>query len=124
MPRPVRVGGDAEQAHVQGLEFDDEEHVDALEGDRAVDVHEIAGERGGCVGLEEPAPGDLVTSGCHQLGCAVGSENLAVILLGTGRLAEARKAWSQSEELLRELGDTTVARSGPSPAPSSPNPGT
>ena len=31
-PRPVRVGGDAEDAHVAAFDLEDEEHVQALQG--------------------------------------------------------------------------------------------
>ena len=49
-PRPVSVGGDAEDVHAAADDLQDEEDVQALEGERAVDVEEIAGEHGGCPG--------------------------------------------------------------------------
>jgi len=48
-PRPVRVGGDAEDVHVPGLDLQGEEHVDPAEG-HGVDVEEVDREGGRCLG--------------------------------------------------------------------------
>jgi 5,10-methylenetetrahydrofolate reductase len=42
-PRPVRVGGHAEDVHVTGADFHHEEAIQALERHRAVNVEEIDG---------------------------------------------------------------------------------
>jgi hypothetical protein len=48
-PRPVWVGGHAEDLHIAGANLDHEEVVQALEGHRAVDVKEVR--RKHCRGL-------------------------------------------------------------------------
>jgi hypothetical protein len=45
-PGSVRVGRDAEDVHVAAADLDHEEHVRALEGERAVHVEEVAGQHG------------------------------------------------------------------------------
>jgi hypothetical protein len=60
-PRPVRVGGDAEDVHVAAADLEHEEHVQALQRQRAVHVEEVAGEHGGRLGGQEPSPGGVVT---------------------------------------------------------------
>jgi hypothetical protein len=45
-PRPVWVGGDAEDVDVVAGDVEDEDDVQAFEGERAVHVEEVAGERG------------------------------------------------------------------------------
>src|SRR5256885_7685617 len=64
-PQPVRVRGDAEDMHVTAADLQDEEDIQALEGERAVDVEVVAGEHGGGLGGQEPSPGGVVAAyGC------------------------------------------------------------
>ena len=42
-PGPVRVRGDPEDVHVTRTDLDNEQHVQALERDRAVDMEDIPG---------------------------------------------------------------------------------
>ena len=47
-PRPVRVGGDAEDVDVAAADFDDEQAVQALQRYRAVQVKEVASAVAAC----------------------------------------------------------------------------
>ena len=49
-PGPVRVGGDAKDVHGPGADLDDEQAVQALQGNGAVDVEEVGREYRGCLG--------------------------------------------------------------------------
>jgi hypothetical protein len=51
-----------EDVHVAAADFDDEEHVQALQGERAVDMEEVAGQHGRRLGAEEPSPGGVVVA--------------------------------------------------------------
>ncbi|MEU4769781.1 hypothetical protein AB0H12_41835 [Actinosynnema sp. NPDC023794] len=55
----VGVRGGAEDVDVAGGGFHHEEHVEALEGDRAVDVEEVPGQQARGLGVEEPPPGGV-----------------------------------------------------------------
>jgi len=56
-PRPVRVRGHAENVQVAAADFDDEQAVQALEGNCAVDVEEVGGEHRRCLGMQKRPPG-------------------------------------------------------------------
>jgi len=56
-PRPVRIRGHAEDVHVAGADFDDEQAIQAAEGNRAVHVEEIGGEHRHGLGVQELPPG-------------------------------------------------------------------
>ena len=60
-PRPIRVGGDAEDVHVPGLDFQGEQHVDPEEG-HGVDVEEVDRERRGRLGAQELPPAQVATA--------------------------------------------------------------
>lgn len=55
--------GDSEDVYPPGVEFDDEEDVEAREAHGAVDVEEVAGQECLGVGAEECVPGGVVSSG-------------------------------------------------------------
>jgi hypothetical protein len=61
-PRPVRVGGDAEDVYVAAADLHHEEHVQAREGERAVHVEEVTRQQGLRLCSEELAPGGVVTA--------------------------------------------------------------
>src|SRR6266498_2075834 len=61
-PRPVRVGGYAEDVHVAAADLEHEEHVQALQGERTVDMEKVAGEHGGCLGGKESSPRGVVAA--------------------------------------------------------------
>ena len=61
-PRPVRVGGDAEDVHVPATDPQDEKHVQTLEGEGAVHMEEVAGEHGRRLGAQESAPRGVVAA--------------------------------------------------------------
>ena len=56
-PLAVWMGGDPEDMNVAGADFDDEQAVQALQRQRAVDVEEIGGEHGRRLGVQELPPG-------------------------------------------------------------------
>ena len=58
-PQPVRVGGHGEDVHIAGLDFHDEKDVEPLEGHRAVDVEEVAGQHRRRRGAQELPPGGV-----------------------------------------------------------------
>jgi hypothetical protein len=55
-PRPVRVGGHAEDVHGAGADLDHEEAVQAVEGHRAVHVEEVGGKHCRSLGRQELPP--------------------------------------------------------------------
>jgi hypothetical protein len=55
-PRPVRIRGDPEDVNVAGADLDDEQAVQALQRDRAVNVEEVRGEHGRGLGVQELPP--------------------------------------------------------------------
>ena len=55
-PEPVRVCGHSEDVHLPAADLDDEEAVQALERDGAIDMEEIAGEHRGGLRSKEPPP--------------------------------------------------------------------
>jgi hypothetical protein len=61
-PRPVRVGGDAEDVHVAATDLQDEEHMKALAGERAVHMEEITSEDGRRLRVEEAPSGGVVAA--------------------------------------------------------------
>jgi hypothetical protein len=65
-PRPVGVTGDAEDVHLPAADLDDEEHVQALEGERAVQVEEMISAHRGCLGGKEPPPRGVVAACRHR----------------------------------------------------------
>jgi hypothetical protein len=67
-PGPVGVGSDAEDVYVAAGDLGDEEHVQALPGQRAVDVEEVAGEHGGRLGGKESTPGGVVAAHRRRVG--------------------------------------------------------
>ena len=56
-PRSVRVGGYPEDVHVAAADLDDEEAVQALEGNCAVHVEEVGGKHGRGLGVQDVPPG-------------------------------------------------------------------
>jgi hypothetical protein len=50
-PRPVGVGGDAEDVHGAAADLQHEEDVQACEGERTVAVEVVAAEHGRCLGV-------------------------------------------------------------------------
>jgi hypothetical protein len=64
-PRPIRIGRDAEDVDIAAADLENEEHVQALQGEGAVDVEEVAGQHGrGLAGHETPPPGAIVAHRC------------------------------------------------------------
>jgi len=61
-PRPVRVGGHAQDMDVAGADLDDEEHVQAAQRHLAVDMEEVAHQHGLCLGAQELPPGIVAAS--------------------------------------------------------------
>jgi hypothetical protein len=61
-PRPVGVGGDAEDMYVPAADLHDEENVQALQGESAVHMEEVARQHGRRLRPEESAPGGAVTA--------------------------------------------------------------
>ena len=59
-PCAVRVGGHAQDTDMPTAQFDHEEHVDAAQGDCAVDVEEVARQHRGGPGAQELPPGGVV----------------------------------------------------------------
>jgi hypothetical protein len=55
-PGAGRVAGCTENVHVAVADFDGEEDVDPLEGDRAVDVEEVHGQHGRGLPAQKPSP--------------------------------------------------------------------
>jgi hypothetical protein len=55
-PGSARMGGDAQDVHRPGLDLYREQHVQALE-QHGVDVQEVAGKDGVCLGGQELPPG-------------------------------------------------------------------
>src|SRR5690242_4058190 len=56
-PRAIRVRGHAQDVNMAGAHLDREEDIDAAQGDRAVDVEEVAGQHRGGLGAQELLPG-------------------------------------------------------------------
>src|SRR3989442_8254549 len=61
-PQTVGVGGDAHDVNVTGAHLKDEEYVEALQGERAIDVEEVTGQQCGGLHGQEPSPGGVVTT--------------------------------------------------------------
>jgi hypothetical protein len=61
-PRPVGVGGDAEDVHVPGLDLQREQHVHPPQGHR-VDVEEVDRQRGRRLGAQELPPAQVAAAG-------------------------------------------------------------
>jgi hypothetical protein len=61
-PGAVWVGGDAEDVRVPAADLENEEHVQALQREGAVDVEEVAGQYRGRLRGKEPAPGGVVAA--------------------------------------------------------------
>ncbi|MGC5023023.1 hypothetical protein [Micromonospora sp. DT47] len=61
-PRPVPMYGDADDVHVAGADLEDEEHVQALQRERAVHMEEVAGEHRGSLRAQESPPCGAVTA--------------------------------------------------------------
>jgi hypothetical protein len=55
-PRPVGMRGDPEDVHIPALDLDDEQAVQALQRQRAVDMEEIGGEDSRGLGAQELPP--------------------------------------------------------------------
>jgi hypothetical protein len=56
-PRAVRMRGHAQEMDMAGAHLDHEEYVQAAQGDRAVDMEEVACQHGGGLGAQELLPG-------------------------------------------------------------------
>jgi hypothetical protein len=69
-PRPVRMAGHAQDLQVAIADFECEQDVDPAERDGAVDVEEVDGEHGGCLGAQELAPAGVGV----PVGVPVGSQ--------------------------------------------------
>jgi hypothetical protein len=58
-PRAGRMAGRSEDVHVAVVDFQREEHVDPLQGERAVDVEEVHGQHSRGLGAEESSAGGV-----------------------------------------------------------------
>ena len=85
---PSGVGGHAEDVHVAGADLHDEQAVQALEGDGAVDVEQVGGEHRRSVREQELPPCRVGV----PLGCRPARWSTQSVQMGTPPLVERSRA--------------------------------
>jgi hypothetical protein len=118
-PRPVRVRGHAQDMHMAGTEFEHEEHVDAAQGDRAVDMKEIARQHRG--GGRDPQPLQHPPH-CGRPDLDTEAQQLALKPLVSPARVLPRQLLDQHRDLDVDRRTATPAGIGPAPADQPPVP--
>jgi len=94
-PGTVRVRGDPEAVHVTATGLYDEQAVQPLESDRAVDVEEVRGEHRGCLGMQELPPRRVGATLRTATSCR--STSSSAFLEADDRPSRTSQLWSRTK---------------------------